>query len=529
VIRLSEANHRDLAFWGMALIALGLPLSTILMSVGQFVLIGNWLLEGDIKRRLRQFFTHRLSLVLSSVWFIHLVGMAWAPDLQAAWRDVQVKLPLLILPLVFFTSKLPEPARLRQVLYLFVLGTVAGSLVGMANYLGLEQGVMLDKRNLSYFTSHIRFGMMVVFSLCILAYFLFSEWRTWPWAERIFTLGVIGWLFWFTIFLESATAYAILASILALALLRLVWRSRYWAVKLSAIGVLAVAVVLGTIHVRRIYLDQTFNVPFDEESLALYTANGVPYQHETTIRYVENGHRVWNNICWMEVQEQWPKRSSIPLRGRDMRGEELHYTLLRYMSSLGLPKDSLGISKLTDEDVRNIEHGHPNHKYVHASGITRRLAQFFWEVNEFDYNRNPNSSSLIQRWVYTKVGLDILRQHWMHGVGTEGLNHAYVEMYQQDDRNLFPQYQLIAHNQFLSTAICLGLFGGIWFAIAFFYPLVAYWRNFLYLSFMVMMTLSFLSDNTLGTQSGVTLYAFMNALLIAGVFSTDQQHEGHYV
>jgi hypothetical protein len=68
----------------MILIALGLPLSTILMSVGQFVLVGNWLLEGDLKRRAKQFFTHRLSLVLVSVFFIHLIGMTWAPDRKAA-------------------------------------------------------------------------------------------------------------------------------------------------------------------------------------------------------------------------------------------------------------------------------------------------------------------------------------------------------------------------------------------------------------------------------------------------------------
>ena len=185
MIRLSEALHRNLAFWGMTLIALGLPLSTILMSVGQFVLVGNWLLEGDLKRRAKQFFTHRLSLVLVSVFFIHLIGMAWAPGLKAAWGDVQVKLPLLILPLVLFTSKLPEHKRLRQILYIFVLGTVAGSLVGLVNYLGLSTDVMVEKRHLSYFTSHIRFGMMTVFSIFILGYFLFLEWKLWPWAERI--------------------------------------------------------------------------------------------------------------------------------------------------------------------------------------------------------------------------------------------------------------------------------------------------------------------------------------------------------
>jgi O-antigen ligase len=514
VIRLSETRHRDIAFWGMTLIALGLPLSTILMSVGQFVLMGNWLLEGDLKRRLRQFFTDRLSLVLFSVFFMHLVAMAWASDLRSAWGDVQVKLPLFILPLVLFTSKLPEPKRLRQILYLFVLGTVAGSLVGLVNYLGLSHDVMVEKRHLSYFTSHIRFGMMAVFSIFILAHFLFSEWGKWPWAERIFTLIVIGWLFYFVVFLESATAYVIFAALFALALARMVFRSRSMTAKLVAAVVLIVGSISGVVYVHDIYENQMLELKFDYRTLDVFTKNGRYYAHETGIPYTENGHRVWNFVCWKELENEWPKKSTRPLYSTDLRGQELHYTLVRYMTSLGLHKDSIGVHQLAAKDVENVEMGFTNHRYAQRWGVSRRIAQFFWEMKEYAYNNNPNNSSLLQRWTYTKVGLDIVRENWLFGVGTAGLRSAYAEMYRKDDRNLFPQFQLIAHNQFLAVAICLGVFGGAWFIIAFLYPLWNHWRNFLYLCMFVMTAISFLSDNTLGTQSGTTLYAFMNALII---------------
>jgi hypothetical protein len=85
--------------------------------------------------------------------------------------------------------------------------------------------------------------MMTVFSIFILGYFLFLEWKIWPWAERIFTLIIIIWLFYFTVFLESVTAYIIFAALLALALARLVIRSqRFWIKAVAAVLLLSVAI-----------------------------------------------------------------------------------------------------------------------------------------------------------------------------------------------------------------------------------------------------------------------------------------------
>lgn len=515
--RLTESQHREIAFWGMAMVAVALPLSVFLMSVGQFVLIGNWLLEGDHRRRLRQFFTHPLGAVLSSVWAVHLIGMLWAPDLHAAWRDVQVKLPLVVLPLVILTSKLPGPERLRQVLYLFVLATVAGSLVGLVNYLGLSQDIIVEKRHLSYFISHIRFGMMAVFSIFILGHFLFSEWEEWPVAEKLFALLVMGWLFYFIVLLESATAFLIIIALLSLVLVHTVLRSRSIGLKAASALVLIGCAVAGGLYVHRIWHNQTLDLPFDKSEAPWHTVNGNGYHHYPERHFRENGHRMWNYVCHEEMEREWPKRSAMHIDSADMRGETLRYTLMRYLSSKGLPKDSVSIHSLTDEDVRNIEMGFTNHLYTQRWGISRRLADMFWQMEKYRHTGDPNNSSLIQRWVYARIGLQIVRENWLMGVGTEGMAHTYHEVYGRDDHGLYPQYRLIAHNQFLATTICLGVFGGTWFVISLLFPLRWTRGNMLYLGFLLMMVISFLSDNTLGSQAGVTLYAFMNALLVVMV------------
>ncbi|MDP6908195.1 MAG: hypothetical protein QF371_01755, partial [Flavobacteriales bacterium] len=72
---LSDQQHRSLTFWGMALIVSGLPLSLLLVSIGQFVLAGNWILEGKYKKRLTQFFTDPLGVALTSIYLLFILGM----------------------------------------------------------------------------------------------------------------------------------------------------------------------------------------------------------------------------------------------------------------------------------------------------------------------------------------------------------------------------------------------------------------------------------------------------------------------
>lgn len=509
-----DNRHRDLAFVGLAIVAIGLPLSVFLMSVGQLVLIGNWLLEGDHQRRLRQFFIHPLALVLSSVWFMHLVGILWSPDAHAAWRDVQVKLPLLVLPLVMFTSKMPEPARLRQVLYLFVLATVAGSLVGLVNYLGLGGQVIVEKRHLSVFISHIRFSMMVVLSMLILGHFLEKEWQRWRLGEQVFALLLLLWLFYFLVLLESATGYLVFAALLSLYLLRAVVRAANVTLRWAAALLLLAVGVSGVFYVQGIYHTHQLDHPFVFKELPQHTFNHREYEHYPARHFKENGHRMWNIVCEPELDIAWPLRSQLHIDSSDMRGQRLRYTLMRYLTSLGLPKDSLGIITLSDADVKNVELGFTNHRYAQRWGVSRRLAEFFWQWDNYIHTGNPNNSTLIQRIVYAQVGMNIVQNHWPKGVGTEGLMHAYADEYAKDSRGLWPEFQLIAHNQFLATAICLGIPGLLILLFALAYPLKRMWQGFFYVGFLLVMVLSFLSDNTLGSQAGVTLFAFFNTMLI---------------
>ena len=512
--KLTDNQHRNIAFWGMAMIAMGLPLSIFLVSVGTFVLAGNWLLEGQHVKRLKQFFSDPLSLIISSVFLMFCIGMIYTENISYGLKDLRVKLPIILMPLLLFTSKLPGKRKLQEILLLFVLACIVGTIFGTARYFEIWGGELLNNRHISIFISHIRFGLMLSFSFFILTYLLFSKWQEWSATEKLICLLSMIWILWFLIILEAVTAYFAFAAILLFTLFKLFQIKHARILKTTLSFSIVLLLIASGFYVNNIKNTHFEEIPFNYKTLTVKTANGNYYTHQRDIRYRENGHRVWNFVCWDELKKEWPTRSTIAFEGTDHKGQQIKFTAIRYITSKGLMKDSIGVHQLTDQDIHHIEQGYTNHLYTDKLGISRRIDQFFWAIEEYSWQKNANNSSALQRWVYLQVGWSIFKENSLIGVGTGDVFDAYKQAYMLDDRGLEKQFQGISHNQFLTIGIALGLIGLLWFLFAIGYPLFIYRRDYLYVAFIVLMLVSFLSDNTFDRQSGVTLFAFFNAFLI---------------
>ncbi|MBL4586191.1 MAG: O-antigen ligase family protein [Flavobacteriales bacterium] len=511
---ISDTQHRNLTFWGMALIAIGLPLSGFLISIGTFVLAGNWLLERDYKQRLKRFFTDPLSLIIVSIYLLFVVGMIHTENVDQGLKELRIKLPILLLPLFLFTSKLPSKKRLQDILLLFVMACVIGTGVSMIRYFGIADDEIVNRRHLSVFISHIRFGLMVVLSFFILTYYLIAKQKHWSIVDKILTLGIMGWLFYFLILLESPSSYLGFVAVLCFSLLRLIFTLNKLWLKIITVLIILVGSSFSFLYVNAIYQNHLLDLPFERQKLDLKTANGRYYSHEPAILKRENGHRTWNYVCWQELYNEWPKQSQIPLNGKDKHGNEVKYTLIRYLASKGFRKDSIGLNKLSSIDIRHIENGFTNYKYADNWGVSRKINQLFWEMNEYETKGDPNVSSLMQRVVYFRSGLQIVGKHFLFGVGTGDLYAEFQLLYSKNDNGLIEKRKGISHNQFLSIAIGVGVIGFAWFVFALFFPLREYWKDYLYTTFLLLIVVSLLSDNTLDSQAGATFFAFFNALLM---------------
>ena len=150
--------------------AIGLTLSPFVMGASQFLIMGVWLFTGDpVRTKLRRFFDNKVALAIVAIYLLHVIGLIYTSDFQYAFKDLKVKLPMLILPLVL-SSVQPLKKKLFDLLMLiYVLSVFVATCISFGYYLRNDYG---DIREISHFISHIRFCLNIVMAMGIVGYYI---------------------------------------------------------------------------------------------------------------------------------------------------------------------------------------------------------------------------------------------------------------------------------------------------------------------------------------------------------------------
>ncbi|MGQ0828694.1 MAG: O-antigen ligase family protein, partial [Bacteroidota bacterium] len=256
----------------------------------------------------------------------------------------------------------------------------------------------------------------------------------------------------------------------------------------------------------------------DLSKLDKHTSQGNLYEHDLKGKYTENGHYVWIYYCENELEQSWNQRSSIKFHNKDLKGNQLSFTLVRYLASKGLRKDADALRTLTDEEIKAIERGVVNVNYPDMSSLRGRLHEICWELELYKTSGDPNGHSLTQRFEYWKAALNIIKENTLIGVGTGDVQKAFDVYYEKTNSSLFKEWRLRAHNQYLSIAVAFGIIGLIWFLFSLIYPVIKQKMvfDYLYITFFIIALVSFFTEDTLETQAGVTFYAFLNTFFLFG-------------
>lgn len=246
------------------------------------------------------------------------------------------------------------------------------------------------------------------------------------------------------------------------------------------------------------------------------SAGGEAYAHDAGDPQRENGNPVWTHIAWAELHRTWPLRSELGLSDPDARGHVLYGTLFRYLASLGLPKDSVGVMTLSDEDVRRIEAGVAN---AHSGGWTPLRARVEEVLLELDHYRSlgdASGHSVTMRLEYLRAGWALAKDHWLFGVGTGGTRPAFAVQYERMDTMLRPEFRHRAHQQYLTLWISFGLPAMLWVLFSWWWPAWKYgaWGQPLFLAWALAFGISCFTDDTLETQAGATFFGLYYALLV---------------
>ena len=153
--------HSTAYFVALILMAMSLPLSNFVMSVMQFTLLGLWLWAGfsfektfdffkeinffkglinflnyviilgynNIIDKFRIFFKNKPALVLTSLFFLHVIGLIYTSDFSYAFKDLRTKLPLFAFPVILSTMEPLNKKRFNWVMLMFVGAVLIGTFI----------------------------------------------------------------------------------------------------------------------------------------------------------------------------------------------------------------------------------------------------------------------------------------------------------------------------------------------------------------------------------------------------------------
>ncbi len=505
-----EVLHEQIYFYSLMLLLIGLPLSKFLMSVSQIILLLNWIIEGRLAEKFRSFFKNRLALILSSVFFLHLLGLLYTSNFNYALNDIRIKMPLLVFPLLLSTSTILSSKQISVLLKVFVASVLLASFISMLVVLGIYKVKVEDFRRMSIFISHIRFALLI----CIAIFSNIYLFRNATSKNKKYILAIVTvWLTIFLFILQSFTGIIIVACAFVLYVLNVVWNEKRCIRRWIYLSVLFFVPFIGSFYVYSIYLKLE---PKKDQQMGEISSNNNVYTHFSEQKITENGYYIGWNICWLEVEKAWNKRSEIDYVLHDKKVQFIETTLFRYLTSKVLKKDSASIASLSEDDIRKIERGVTNYKYADFNGLEAHIYQTLWEFKSYQAGENPSGHSITMRLEFLKAAKVVLKENWMLGVGTGDVNDVTLQKYEEIKTPLEKKYRLRAHNQYLTFAITFGILGMIWFLFSMFYPLRFTKNEYysLFVLFLITASFSMLNEDTLETQAGVTFFAFFNSFFL---------------
>jgi len=371
--------------------------------------------------------------------------------------------------------------------------------------------------------SHIRLGLLTIIASFYMFYLFISSENRIPYR----LLMLAGALFhaFFTVFiLGSFNGVMIFGFLLLFWLIVIIFRFGKPLITAGLI-ILITGILVGSsifvIKIHNTYFPASKKIPAE---LPEKTLQGNFYIHEHQNPVYENGIPLYGFYCRKELRDQWNKRSHMQIGESPDSICAVHDVLIRYLTSKDLPKDSLGISKLSETDIRNIEKGMTNYRLAGKSPLEYRLYELFNGYYTYRYFKKEYNNSLFLRVEYVQTALGIIRNHPVFGVGTGDVNVAFDNQYETMNSTLKPEWRRRAHNQYLSITVAFGIIGLVIFIFALIWPAVKLkkFSSFYFATAWLVLILSMFSEDTIETQVGVTIFSFFYSFLL---FSEDTKEK----
>ncbi|MBO7629634.1 MAG: O-antigen ligase family protein [Bacteroidales bacterium] len=497
--------HQTFYLLGTIAAAVAMPLSHFVMGLACFLLLLNWVAEWNWREKKIRLRKNRQGLWFSAFYLVYAIGLIHVTDWGAAGKEMLSKLPFLLSPLVVITSKPFKSRELRYIFTAFILAT----LIGCCWNFGYAQTHILDNiRQMSRFIDHIRFSLCVVLSIVFCIHLLLhplNEKGLFRYIYLLISLLLLCYLF----YAQTLSGVVILMVMALCFIFHLVENQKNNKLKWilgGFMGLLLTGTAVFTIYITYDY----FHVKDAAPDYTELTASNHPYTFEDD-PMVENGHYIGHYVCEEELQTAWAMRSDT------VYDDKTSATLIRYLNSLGLRKDSAAVMSLNDNDIRNIEHKTANIYYTQTGSLRRALYETYFGFTLYEKYGVINESSILERIELWRATWQIIRENWLFGVGI-GQQRAAL------DQQLELQHSPIAdkkknrgsHNQFLTFWLAAGIIPLLYFCFLLVYPFVEMKNRitYVYIALILILVLSMLVEDTLNAQTGRMMFTIFVPLLL---------------
>ena len=522
---LGRKTHRTIYIVLLALLGGCMVTSTYASNLVWVLLSVNWLCEGRWREKWQMAKESRLLHAYMTIYLALVVGMLWTGNTAFGLSVLQVKLPLLVVPLIILTTERPRGIERFCVEWVYIITLFIVTIIAVVRMITIPE---LPYRDAVPYISHIRFAL----NCCMVIFILVGEigdketgdLEIWSKVIRrketgdkgvrsknfrvIIAKGIlVVWLLAFLVLIRSFTAFAVLAVV---SLVMILAYHRRW--PLVALWVLIAGLTVFVIgrEVKSYY----HMVPLAEGPLAEQTANGRSYSHAND-GIIENGNYINNYVCSEELRKEWNNRSSIDYDDVTADGYSVESTLVRYLNAMGQTKDSMGVAAMSDADIDAVERGVANPVYEGSNPLRKMVYVMLLEREFYVHTHAVAGFTMLQRFELWRTTVDIIKDNPLFGVGTgDAVDELHSRLENQGSELTGTTKR--THNEYLSLMAMIGIVG--FAAIVFMFiraipdkkktPCIGY----LMTAWILTILISCVTEDTLDTLAGILFCSWFLAL-----------------
>jgi hypothetical protein len=516
--KLNLTNLREnIFFFCLLLFVVLLPFSEASVSITSGILLFQTITLASWKHPSFPHGHWKILVLIISIFFVYVLGTIYTDDLPFALYEWRKVIFWIIIPAAFFFSPAIMRDKFILILLVFCLSVFLASLMGVVKLVFSDYFHIIDFRKI-ILISHIRFSFQIVLAIIILTWFLISKVKI-PYIgfKPLFLILLQLWLIYFLVLLKSITGIAAFVGILLVFILFLIAHVEKTKLKILFFGSIIIVLLTPVIFIGRVWYDFYRTDKLDPQTVEKNTRSGNPYSFDFASKERENGHWVRAYVCETEMRNEWNKISSCKYDSIDKNGYPYSATLIRYLTSKGLRKDSIGVNQLTHKDIRAIEDGLANHIFVDNNfSLYPRIYQTIWELDIYFRNGDPNFQSVSQRIEFVKASLLLIKKNPWLGIGTGNWKIRYAEAYRQMNSKLYPENQGPSHNQYLNYIVKFGIIGFIFIICAILIPIFreGHKMNLFFWLFMILIGIANFGDANLETHMGLSFFTFFYCLFL---------------